>query len=92
MIRLLKEMVIIILGIFAVTYLIFPTLGVFELIPDAIPIIGNMDEAAATVIIINTLRYYGLDLSRLYGNDRGGKKRYIVGQVVQPPQDDDSRR
>lgn len=29
-------------------YLVFPTLGVFELIPDAIPIIGSLDEAAAT--------------------------------------------
>lgn len=29
-------------------YLVAPTLSVFELIPDAIPLIGSLDEAGAT--------------------------------------------
>lgn len=29
-------------------YLVMPSLGVFELIPDFIPVVGNLDEAAAT--------------------------------------------
>lgn len=29
-------------------YLVAPTLGIFELIPDAIPLIGSLDEAGAT--------------------------------------------
>lgn len=29
-------------------YLVMPTLGIFELIPDAIPLIGSLDEAGAT--------------------------------------------
>ena len=29
-------------------YLLMPTLGIFELIPDAIPLIGSLDEAGAT--------------------------------------------
>lgn len=72
--RLLKEMMIIGLAIIAVIYLMYPSFGVFELIPDAIPVIGSLDEATATVIILNTLRYYGLDLARLYGRRNDEKK------------------
>lgn len=60
-------MVIIGLGGLGAVYLMFPTLGVFELIPDAIPIISSLDEFSATVLVLNTLAYYGLDLNRLYG-------------------------
>lgn len=60
-------MVIIGLGGLGAVYLMFPTLGVFELIPDALPIIGSLDEFSATVLVLNTLAYYGLDLNRLYG-------------------------
>jgi hypothetical protein len=65
--RLLKEMMIIGLAGVATIYLIYPSLGVFELIPDAIPILGSLDEASATIILINTFRYYGFDLTRMYG-------------------------
>ncbi len=43
--RLVKEMMILGLGFVSVVYLIFPTLGIFELIPDAIPLIGSLDES-----------------------------------------------
>lgn len=69
--RLAKNMVIIALGGVGMVYLMFPTLGIFELIPDAIPIIGNLDEFGATVLVLNTLAYYGLDLNRLYGAPAG---------------------
>jgi len=62
-----KNMLIIGLGGLGAVYLMFPTLGVFELIPDALPVIGSLDEFGATVLVLNTLAYYGLDLSRLYG-------------------------
>jgi hypothetical protein len=67
MARLLKEMIIIALGVLAALYLLNPTFGVFELIPDAIPIIGNLDEAGATLILLSVFRYYGFDLERLFG-------------------------
>lgn len=35
-----------------VIYLINPTAGVLELIPDALPVVGNLDEAAATALVI----------------------------------------
>lgn len=65
--RLVKNMIIIGLGAVGAVYLMFPTLGIFELIPDAIPLVGSLDEASATVLVLNTLAYYGLDLGRLYG-------------------------
>ena len=65
--RLFKEMFIILAGVLSFIYLINPTAGFFELIPDVIPIIGNIDEGTASLILISVLRYYGLDLSRLFG-------------------------
>jgi uncharacterized membrane protein YkvA (DUF1232 family) len=42
-----------VLGIaLGVLYLLNPTAGLLELIPDAIPIIGNLDEAAATTLVL----------------------------------------
>ena len=83
--RLLKEMVIVFLAVFAVIYLIFPTLGIFELIPDAVPLIGSMDEATATLIILNTLNYYGLDLTNLYGGSRRRRLNRPAQIIYQPP-------
>lgn len=36
----------------AVVYILNPTVGVFEFIPDNLPIFGNLDEATATAILI----------------------------------------
>ncbi len=71
--RLLKEMMILGLAAAAGIYLMNPTLGIFELLPDNLPLVGNLDEAGAVLILVNTLAYYGLDLSRLYG--RGNTPR-----------------
>lgn len=65
--RLGKDIVVFGLTGFAVLYLIYPSLGVFELIPDAIPVIGSMDEAVATTIVLSALAYYGIDLNHLFG-------------------------
>lgn len=84
MTRLFKEMMIIALAVVAVIYLMYPSLGVFELIPDAIPIFGSIDEASATLILINTFRYYGFDISRLYGK-RKEDKQLPPGDKRLPP-------
>ncbi len=52
------------IGLLAALYLLNPTLGVFEIIPDNIPFLGNLDEATATMILLAVLRYFGLDLTR----------------------------
>ena len=39
-----------------ILYLLNPGLGVFELIPDNIPGIGNLDEGAAVALLIYLIR------------------------------------
>mgnify|MGYP000138532147 CR=1 FL=1 len=53
-------------GVLGLIYILNPTAGVIELIPDNIPIIGNLDEAAAVVLVIGALRYLGIDITQLF--------------------------
>lgn len=41
-----------VLAILGAIYLLNPTFGVLEFIPDNLPIIGNMDEGVATMLIL----------------------------------------
>ena len=43
-------------------YIINPTAGIFELLPDNLPMIGNLDEAAAMFLIFSAMRYLGMRL------------------------------
>ncbi len=47
--------IILLLAFAGIIYLLNPGMGIFELIPDNLPIIGNLDEGAATMLI-----WYGL--------------------------------
>jgi len=49
-------------GIISLLYLLNIGAGFIELIPDTIPLIGNLDETAAVIILINYLRYLGVDI------------------------------
>jgi len=40
----------------SLVYLLNPTAGVFELLPDALPVVGNLDEAAFVTILLASLR------------------------------------
>lgn len=42
--------------IIGILYLINPTSGLVELIPDVLPFIGNLDEAAATGLLLFGIR------------------------------------
>lgn len=39
-----------------IAYIFNPTAGIFELIPDNIPVIGNLDEAGATALVIASIQ------------------------------------
>lgn len=71
--NLLSSIIVAGLGAFSAFYLFNPGAGVIELIPDNIPFIGNLDEAAAAGLLISCLAYFGVDLGGLFG--RRDKKR-----------------
>lgn len=66
----MKKLTVLLLGILAAIYIINPGAGVFELIPDNLPLIGNLDEAAAVTLLLMCLRYFGIDLTRLFRGDK----------------------
>ena len=53
----MKHYLIIASGILSVLYILNPGFGVFDIIPDNLPIIGNLDEGAAAYVIISVIAY-----------------------------------
>lgn len=62
----------------SVFWLLNFTFGVVE-IPDNLPLVGNLDEAAAAAVLFSCLRYLGFDV--LPFGKRGGKKKTEVIDV-----------
>jgi uncharacterized membrane protein YkvA (DUF1232 family) len=58
-----RKIMIFLAGLLGAVYLVNPTAGVIELIPDNFPIIGNLDEATATVLLVSALKEFGWDLT-----------------------------
>lgn len=48
-------------AIFSALYLLNPTMG-FDAVPDILPVVGNMDEAAATFFLLFCLNRLGISL------------------------------
>lgn len=53
-----KDIGYILLGLISIAYLLNIGVGVFEFIPDNIPVIGNLDEAGATVLLIHSIQHF----------------------------------
>ncbi|MBA3014133.1 MAG: DUF1232 domain-containing protein [Proteobacteria bacterium] len=62
----MKNIVVLITGILSLMYLFNFGSGFLELIPDNIPFVGNMDEATAMVLLLNCLRYFGINLFDIF--------------------------
>ena len=69
----MKKILIISIGILSALYLINPTAGIFELIPDNIPMVGNIDEATATTLLLASLSYFGIDLTKFFKREHQDK-------------------
>jgi uncharacterized membrane protein YkvA (DUF1232 family) len=54
------------LGIISVIYLLNITFGVVEFLPDNLPIVGNIDEALITAILIAVLQYFGINITQIF--------------------------
>jgi len=70
-----KKPAVFCLGLLSVLYLLNPTAGLFEIIPDNLPFIGNLDEAAAVALLLMCLKYFGIDLPNIFR--RGEKEKTI---------------
>ena len=62
----MKKPAVFCLGLLATIYILNPTAGFFEIIPDNIPLIGNLDEAAAVALLLMCLKYFGIDLPNIF--------------------------
>jgi Protein of unknown function (DUF1232) len=62
----MKNLFVAFVGLLSFLYLINPTFGVFELLPDNIPLVGNVDEATTSMVLLGALRYFGYDLTDLF--------------------------
>src|SRR5690349_10039996 len=70
-----KKAFVLVLTVLSALYIINPTAGFFELIPDNFPIIGNLDEVAATLLLLRCLAYFGVDISQFIDSKTGKFKR-----------------
>lgn len=53
----MRKLTAIVLAALSIVYLINPTAGVFELLPDNIPLVGNVDESLAAYILYSCAEY-----------------------------------
>lgn len=65
----MRKIGIMVIGLLSLLYLLNPGAGIFELIPDNIPYIGNLDEAGAVALLLACLRYFGFDLTNFFRRD-----------------------
>jgi uncharacterized membrane protein YkvA (DUF1232 family) len=70
----MKKTVVFCLGLLSALYILNPTAGFFELIPDNLPFIGNLDEAAAVTLLLMCMRYFGIDLPNLFRRGEADEK------------------
>ena len=66
----MKSLFVVVIGFLCGLYLLNPTWGLIELIPDNLPFVGNIDEAAVAAVLIACLRYFGLDITRFLKRKR----------------------
>lgn len=61
-----KDILVVILLVISILYLINPGAGIFELIPDVVPVVGNLDEGLATTLLLSCLSYFGYNFTDLF--------------------------
>ena len=59
----IRDLAVLLLGLIGLIYLFNPGAGNFEAIPDNIPYVGNLYEAAACALVLGAFRYFGVDLT-----------------------------
>ncbi len=68
----MKKALSILLIIACIVYLINPTLGVFELIPDNLPVVGNIDEVFVAGLLLSLINFLRTGEFRLINHNKKG--------------------
>lgn len=68
----MKKALSILLIIACIVYLINPTLGVFELIPDNLPVVGNIDEVFVAGLLLSLINFLRTGEFRLINQNKKG--------------------
>jgi len=61
-----KDYLIAILGIISAIYLLNFSFGFIEFLPDALPIVGNLDEVFMVGMLASSLSYFGINMPSLF--------------------------
>lgn len=77
----LKDLIVIGIGALCVLYLLNIDAGIFEFLPDNLPLVGNLDEVAATAILIRCLAYFGVDLKNFFKRPVAAEKKKMTVDV-----------
>ena len=67
----MKTILVSILALVSIIYLLNPSAGIFELLPDNIPFIGNIDEGFASFVLFSSIEYFRGNQVGLFGNKNG---------------------
>ena len=54
----MKKIAVMVLALFSLIYMLNPTAGIFELLPDNIPFLGNVDEGLAAFVLYSCFEYF----------------------------------
>ncbi len=79
--KIIKHFSVFTVGLLSLLYLLNPGAGFIDFIPDNLPIIGNIDEAAAAFLLLNCLAYFGLDLRHLLSPSKKAKDKDKVVDI-----------
>lgn len=69
----MKKFIVLLLGGLSVIYLLNPGAGIFEIIPDHLPVIGNIDEALAMAVLLSCLQCFGINLPEIFHSKKTEK-------------------
>lgn len=78
----IASIIVALAGVASGIYLINPGWGVFELLPDNLPFVGNLDEAGAAALLISCLAYFGLDIGSIFGRKNKEDPKTTKGEVI----------
>lgn len=66
----IKKLTAVVVGTLSGLYLLNFGAGIVELGPDNLPVLGNVDEIIATILLLRSLTYLGVDTQRWLGAHR----------------------